>query len=147
MKTIYGFLFVILASIISGTIIVVVLQTGNIVMMAPVLSPHRGITVVFPKANDVVTSPLQITGEVTGNGWSGFEGQVGQVILLDNNGKILGRGDLAATTDWTILPTQFKTAIEFNVPDTVTGSLVFHNENASGDPTRDKTFTLSVKFK
>ncbi len=91
--------------------IVIILAVIIIVLLAllllpkPVQSPVQNnqppadIEVFSPKAGDTISSPLKITGIVRGNGWSGFEGQAGQVILFDNNGKILGRGVLTATTD------------------------------------------------
>ncbi len=107
----------------------------------------EGIQVIYPKANDEVSSLLKISGVVTGNGWAGFEGQVGTVKLLDNNGNQLASGVLTATTEWTSLPTVFETKLNFTSASGQSGSLVFKNENPSGDPTKDKTFTLPINFK
>jgi len=104
----------------------------------------EGIDVSAPLENAEVSSPLIISGKVTGNGWSGFEGQVGTVKLLDGNGKELTSGILKATTEWTTLPTDFRTVLNFSSPETEVGTLVFKNENASGIPEKDKTFTLPV---
>lgn len=113
--------------------------------MAP--SPKEGISVVAPLPNAVVSSPLIISGTVMGGGWIGFEAQVGTVRLLDANGQELGLAILTATTEWTLQPTYFQTTLEFGVPGTDTGTLVFHNENPSGEAERDKTFVVPVKFK
>ena len=107
----------------------------------------EGIQIISPKLNGQVFSPLKITGTVNGNGWAGFEGQVGTVKLLDSAGKELAEGVLAATTEWTTLPTDFVTTLNFRSGGAQSGTLVFQNENPSGDPARDKTFSLKVKIK
>ncbi len=114
---------------------------------APVVTPLADIELFSPKPGDVISSPLKITGVVRGNGWNGFEGQVGTVQVLDASGSELAVTYLPATTEWTALPTNFEASLEFVVTSETFGSLVFHNENASGDPERDKTFTVPVKFK
>ena len=104
-----------------------------------------GIQVNSPTANAEVSSPLKIIGQVRGNGWSGFEGQVGSVRLIDGNGTEIISGPLTATTEWTKLPTDFETTLKFDgAPGNAT--LVFHNENPSGLPQNDKTFILPVKI-
>ena len=110
------------------------------------LTGTDGITIYSLKANIEISSPLKITGIVSGNGWSGFEGQVGTVELLDGNGTLVTRGVLTATTEWTTLPTSFETTLNFSTPQTESGSLVFKNENASGMPDKNKVFSLPIKF-
>lgn len=119
-------------------------QTNNGNLNIP---PQEGIVVFSLEENEVVTSPLKITGYINGDGWTGFEGQVGTVKLLDQNGKELASTYLKAITEWTKLPTSFESNLEFKIPDTESGQLVFHNENVPGDPARDKTFIVSIKFK
>lgn len=104
------------------------------------------IEVFLPVPNQTVVSPLKIIGVVKGNGWAGFEGQVGIVKLFDSSGKELALGILTATTDWMSLPTNFETTLFFDYPGDGTGQLVFYNENASGEPERNKTFTLPVQL-
>ncbi|MFA5062333.1 MAG: Gmad2 immunoglobulin-like domain-containing protein [Patescibacteria group bacterium] len=106
-----------------------------------------GITVTAPLPDVSVSSPVTISGTVTGNGWSGFEGQVGSVILLDEMGNSLGISPLTAKTDWTQLPTQFETTLNFNSSKDQNGTLVFTNENPSGDPLRNAQFRLPVVIK
>jgi hypothetical protein len=108
---------------------------------------NSGITVSQPAPNSSVSSPLVVKGQVTGDGWSGFEGQVGTVQLVDGNGAELARGPLTATTEWTTLPTSFEVSLSFSKPASGTGKLIFHNENPSGDPARDKTFEVPITFK
>lgn len=115
---------------------------------APAVTPQAGLVVALPKANDPVTSPLVVTGYVDGtNRWTGFEGQVGSVTLIDSNGNVLAQKPLTATTDWMQLPTNFATTLTFVAPTTSAGTLVFRNENTSGMPDYAREFRLPVKFK
>ncbi|TSC84006.1 MAG: hypothetical protein G01um101413_809 [Parcubacteria group bacterium Gr01-1014_13] len=107
----------------------------------------QGLVVNTPIANTVVTSPLVISGYVGGGDkWIGFEGQVGTVKLLDANNNILADGILVATTNWMQLPVSFAVTLTFSTPTTATGTLVFKNENPSGEPSNDRQFTLPIKF-
>lgn len=106
-----------------------------------------GIEVFSPKPGEVVASPLKITGKTSGNGWIGFEAQVGTVKLLDETGKVLAFGVLTAQGEWMQQVINFETTLAFSAPATAGGSLVFYNENPSGEAERNKTFNLSVEFK
>lgn len=112
----------------------------------PAVTPQVGLIVNMPKANDVVTSPVTISGYVNGDGWNGFEGQVGSVKLVDSAGHVLAQGPLTATTEWTTTMVNFATSLQFTSPATKIGSLIFRNENPSGLPERDKQFILPIKF-
>ncbi len=131
---------------------IIIVLAGFLVWPAPAQSPvvqqppPADIEVFNVKANDKVSSPLKITGVVRGNGWSGFEGQVGTVHVMDASNNELAVGILTATTDWMQLPTNFEVTVNFTAVAGSTGSLVFKNENPSGDPVRDKTFILPVIF-
>lgn len=105
-----------------------------------------GIKVNSIQPYQLISSPLLITGTVTGNGWTGFEGQVGTVKLQDSTGKELALGILTATGNWMQLPTNFETSLNFVSLKEDNGYLVFHNENASGELERDKTYTIPVKL-
>jgi len=107
-----------------------------------------GIEVISPKANEKVSSPIKIAGVVNGNGWAGFEGQVGTVMFIAKDIE-LGKGVLTTTSDWTRPPISFETVLNFSEiigPTPVSGVLFFHNENPSGDPAKDKTFSLPVNI-
>jgi hypothetical protein len=108
---------------------------------------ETGLQVLSPKSGDKISSPLQISGTVNGEGWTGFEGQVGTVKLLDESGVEISFGILKATTEWTSLPTQFETSLYFVSPKEQKGKLVFANENPSGLPERNKTYELPVTIK
>jgi hypothetical protein len=148
----------ILIIIILGVIIVLLIGALFFIPSKKVLSPTvSGIEVTSPRENEIISSPLKITGIVNGGGWAGFENQIGTVGLFNSNGDELSNGVLEATTDWTKLPTSFQATLifDFNVPPVFqnVGSpssspyLLFKNENPSGDPSKDKTFSLPVKIK
>ena len=111
-----------------------------------VIAPKQGMVVNLPQANQEISSPLKIAGYVNGNGWIGFEGQVGVVKLLDSNGNVISQGILTATSEWTALAINFQTNLEFSVQQDQPGTLIFINENPSGDPAKDKTFVLPIKI-
>jgi len=111
---------------------------------APGVLERPGIEIFSPTPNEVIESPLKISGMVSGNGWTGFEGQVGTVTLLDEQSTALVQTFLPATTEWMALPVAFEKYIAFTSPKEQKGVLVFHNENASGLPEHDREFLLNV---
>ncbi len=131
------------------TVIVVVLAGVLLLLPSPSKAPVRnsteGLQINSLKSGDKISSPLEISG-VT-NGWNGFEGQVGTVQLLDYKGNVLAFGILQATTDWTKPPVSFKTTLTFDTKTPGPATLIFKNENPSGDPAKDKTISLPVVIK
>ena len=111
------------------------------------VKPISGIVIDTPKENEAISSPLKITGSVSGNGWSGFESQVGTVILVDDSGKEISKLGFLMAKDWTQNPAYFEASLDFTAPLSGSGSLLFMNENPSGDADKDKTYTLPVQFK
>lgn len=144
------FIVIVLAVIIVVLTVFLFLPTQKV--KAPTAAPLTGIEIFSPKANEVISSPLKIIGSISGNGWDSFEGYVGTVSLKDSNSKELIPDTeqpkiLTAKSDWTKLPVNFEYSLEFVPPKNGTGVLVFYNDNPSGDPERDKTFILPVRFK
>ena len=114
---------------------------------SPSPSPISGIEVTSPLQNALITSPLTIKGAVHGYGWIGFEGQVGTVKLFNSaNVQIGNTAILTAVGNWMQTDVNFQTTLTFVSPGSGTGKLVFYNENPSGDPLKDKTFTVNVAF-
>lgn len=107
---------------------------------------ESGIQVFLPKLNGEISSPLEIIGTVNGSGWVGFDGQVGTVKLLNSEDEELATGILQATTEWTQLPINFKTTLNFISLNMDTGTLVFNNENPSGLPENNREFILPIKI-
>lgn len=128
---------------------------ANAPVQKPAVAPQNtqppqqieGIQVIFPKANDLVSSPIKITGTTNGGGWSGFEGQVGTVQLLDYKGNMVATAVLKATTDWTKSPVSFESTLTFQAKITGPMTLLFSNENPSGMPSKDKKFGLPIIVK
>lgn len=105
-----------------------------------------GIEVFAPAEGEEIYSPFVVRGIVKGNGWTGFEGQVGTVTLYNGENQPLAFGILTATTDWMRLPTRFEAELNFFSTFQDSGKLVFKNENAEGSPERDREFVLPVKI-
>lgn len=135
--------------IIMGIIILVGLYFLMFVKASPVKAPAigTGLVVTSIKAGDEISSPLKITGYANGDGWSGFEGQVGTVKLLDDSGNEITSGVLTATTDWTKSPINFEANLTFNIIPDQQGTLVFSNENPSGMQEKSKQIYFPVKIK
>jgi hypothetical protein len=111
-----------------------------------VVENKTGIEIFNIEENQEISSPSIIKGKINGNGWSGFEGQVGNVQLQDNNKKVLGQTYLPATTDWMQTEVFFEANLNFVSNVDQNGILVFHNENASGLPEKNREFILPVKI-
>lgn len=141
-------IIVVILAIIIIILLVVLLLPQNV--QSPTQNnnnqPPADIEVFSPKAGDAVSSPLKISGIVRGNGWSGFEGQVGIVKLFNSSSKELAMGILTANGEWMQQVINFETVLWFDYPGGGTGKLVFYNENPSGEAERDKTFELPIKL-
>lgn len=111
-----------------------------------IVEDAEGITVLSPKPGETITSPLKITGFVNGGGWIGFEAQVGTVKLFDKDNNELALGILTAKGEWMQVKIDFETELNFVSEVEGEGRLVFYNENPSGEPGREKTFTIPVKL-
>jgi len=139
---------IILVAIVVIVAVVFVLLPSSTPINAPVV--QEGIQITSPKANEEVSFPVEITGYIDGkNNWTGFEGQVGVVKLISKEGVEVAGAPLPATTDWMKFPTYFSHILDFseNIGYIPEGTLVFYNENPSGDPARDRTFSLPIKIK
>lgn len=105
----------------------------------------KGLVVDNLQENDMISSPFKITGYVNGDGWVGFEGQVGTVSLYDSANTLLDIKPLTATSEWMTSTVRFEANLEF-FTTAAEGKLVFRNENASGEPSRDKSVSWKIKF-
>lgn len=112
---------------------------------------NKEIWITTPRmANMTVTSPLTVTGFAPGNWY--FEASF-PVIITDWDGKIIGQSHVQAKDDWTQSgPIRFEGTIEFTAPPCSAtycekGTLIFKNDNPSGDPSREKSFEVPVIFK
>lgn len=105
-----------------------------------------GLVITAPLEAEAVSSPLKITGYINGNdNWTAFEAQAGTARLYDNLGNLLVTAPLMATADWMTSTVPFEANLVF-VTAAPTGTLIFKNENPSGEPTKDRSVTLPVTF-
>ncbi len=96
------------------------------------------------KANDIVASPLKLTGELPGTWY--FEAVIG-VAVTDAQGKVLVEQAGNATREWmTTEYVPFEATLKFVKPKTATGFVVIKNDNPSGLPQYDKMIKIPVKF-
>lgn len=105
----------------------------------------KGLGVYNLQENDTISSPFKVAGYVNGDGWGGFEGQVGNVSLYDNNNNLLVTKPMVATSEWMATLVNFSADLEFNTTAT-SGKIVFRNENPSGEPSRDKEVSWNIQF-
>jgi hypothetical protein len=110
------------------------------------VSADGRLTVLSPRAGDLVASPLTIAGQVTGGGWF-FEASF-PVRVVDGDGTVIGGGQAKAQADWmTTSSVPFIAVASFTAPRYATGTVVLWKDNPSGLPENDASFTIPVKFK
>ncbi len=91
-----------------------------------------------------ITSPFNLTGSASG--WY-FEASFG-VQLKDASGTVIATVPATATSDWmTSAFVPFEAKITFPAqPAGSKGTLILHNDNASGLPENDKSIEIPVTF-
>lgn len=108
------------------------------------LEMRNQIMVSNPRPNQVVISPLDISGEAVGN-W--FWEATFKVSLVDQNGKGLGVGFLTSKGEWmTEEFVPFSGTLNFEKPSSSKGKLIFEKANPSGLPENSATLTVPVLF-
>ena len=102
------------------------------------------IKITFPRPSEVITSPLEITGEARGT-WF-FEASF-PVELISDDGSILAQGIATAEGEWMtedFVP--FSATLEFMKPFGQNGTLVLKKDNPSGLPEHDDEIRIPVRF-
>lgn len=98
-----------------------------------------------PRPNQLIKSPLDISGEARGT-WF-FEGDF-PVVLVDWDGLIIAEGYVSAEDDWMtedFVP--YSGTLEFDVPEYgERGALILRKDNPSGLPENDDALEIPVKF-
>lgn len=103
------------------------------------------IKITSPRPNEIVKSPLKITGLAKG-GWF-FEGQFSSK-LLNQKGEVVGEGVLKAEGEWmTEEFVDFSGEIIFDKIDDSTGKLILEKANPSGIVKSDSQLIVPIKFK
>lgn len=103
------------------------------------------IVVASPTKDQKVSSPVTVTGKARGTWY--FEASF-PVEIHDASGKLIGQGPAQAQGDWmTTEFVPFKATITFTAqPAGSHGTIVFKNDNPSGDPARDQQVSVPVQF-
>jgi hypothetical protein len=111
----------------------------------PAVTDKSGlIQVAPPKPNDVVSSPLTITGKARGPWY--FEAQF-PIKIKDANGTVLGTTTAHAIGDWMTTDfVPFTATLTFSPSSTATGSLVLQKDNPSGLPQNDDSLVVPIRF-
>lgn len=102
------------------------------------------IMVDNPRPNQVVKSPLLITGRARGQ-WF-FEASA-PVRIIDEGGKVLAEKFVEAKGEWmTEEFVDFEGEISFNSAGAVKGTLVLQNDNPSDLPENAKELRIPIRF-
>lgn len=102
------------------------------------------IVVAEPIENDLVTSPLQLSGEARGY-W--FFEATAPVQVLSLSGDVLGESWVTAQGTWmteSFVP--FTGEVSFDPGQETQGYVVFRKQNASGLPENDAEILIPVQF-
>lgn len=114
---------------------------------SPTLTPQQSnnIRVTSPQRNQIITTPLRITGQARGS-W--FFEATAPVKLIDANGRTLADGFITAQGDWmTTNFVPFSGELSFAAPATNTGQLILEKSNPSGLPENDEQFIIPIRFR
>lgn len=108
-------------------------------------SESENIKVDSPTPNDVIESPLIISGEAVGT-WM-FEANM-SVTLYDNDGNVVSEGNVMAQGDWmTDDMVPFEGTLEFEEQESGKGRLVINKANPSGLEENADEFVVPIYFK
>jgi hypothetical protein len=101
------------------------------------------IRVSSPSVNEIVTSPMKISGEA--KGWYSESSFI--IKLLDDKGVVLAEGSAKSKGDGTkdeYVP--FEADLEFDPKEAKNGNLVFEKSNPSGKAENAGSFSFAVLF-
>lgn len=107
---------------------------------------HPMIKVTSPSSNQIITSPVAVSGEARGN-WF-FEASF-PIALLDANGNEIPiePGFIMTSLEWMTTDfVPFEAEISFGRVQTETGTLVLKRDNPSGLPENDDEIRIPVRF-
>lgn len=106
--------------------------------------PQEEVIIANPKPNDIVKSPLSVTGQARGN-WF-FEANI-PVKLVDAENKVIASIGGQAQGEWmTENLVSFTAQLAFKTTAT-SGYLVISKDNPSGLPQNDASVSIPVRFK
>ncbi len=106
--------------------------------------PMGDILLQTPLPNDIVASPLIVSGSARGTWY--FEASF-PVRLLDGNGNEIAVTPAQAEGDWmTEDYVPYTAVLEFAEPSTPNGTLVLQKDNPSGLPEYDASLEIPILF-
>jgi hypothetical protein len=136
---------------------IIIVIFGVLIFVPSAQGPKRGpepgafassdghVVVSEPNSSEVVSSPVEIAGTVTGGGWF-FEASF-PVIVVDADETTLGQGTAHATGDWMTTGTvPFVANVTFAKPHSANGRIVLVKDNPSGLPQNAMVFSFPVRF-
>ena len=105
------------------------------------------VRVTYPLENELVTSPLRITGEARGPWY--FEATF-PLVVVDWDGRIIGQHYAEAQGEWMtedFVP--FVGTVTFDADTSVSnrGAVILQKSNASGLPEHDDAVEIPVRFR
>ena len=105
---------------------------------------NEKVRVTSPTPNSIITSPLTVSGSARGTWY--FEASF-PVELVDGNGRQIAIKPAQTTSDWMTTDfVPFTMTLTYAKPTTATGTLILHKDNPSGDPARDESVRIPVRF-
>ncbi len=151
----------ILKAIVAVFAVIIVLLVGILVVVQPAKGPTVArqappavsadghVAVASPLPNDLLSSPVDVRGTVTGGGWF-FEASF-PARVLDGDGALLGAGSVKPVGDpsqWMSTGTvPFAAAISFTAPKYATGTVVLSKDNPSGLSQNAGELRIPVRFR
>ena len=153
MKNIYLILLsALVIALIAWVFIITRTQETETQVTVPQNEPvsNEFITVDYPREQDVIESPLNMSGTVRGS-WL-FEANA-PVILTDWDGRILAEGYIEAEGEWmTGDYVPFTGTLEFETPEDIgdfsdTGSIIFQRANPSDMREHDMALEYIIRFR
>lgn len=145
MKSTLGIVTLVLFALIAAALIYQGKPRGQNEPPPPPAEKPGLIRVTQPQPNDLIASPLTVTGEARGN-WF-FEASF-PMRLYDGNGREIGLAIAQAQGEW--MTTQFvpfRAELTFEAPATERGTLVLEKDNPSGLPEHADELRISVRFR
>lgn len=106
---------------------------------------NKDIVINNPQADQIITSPLKLSGKARGN-WF-FEASA-PVELVDEKGNRITEKYITAQGEWMTTDfVPFEGELVFTIPTGVKkGTLIFKKDNPSGEAKFDKSVSIPVRF-
>lgn len=140
------FIFIVVIIIVAIVLTSLVFDWGRDDYVTQVSVQESSVKLDFPKENEVVKSPIKISGQARGT-WF-FEGSF-PIELVDTNGNALATSLATSTEDWmteNFIP--FSATLEFIKPtSTKHVLLILKKDNPSGLKEKDESISIPLVLK